>query len=95
LNANTFDHPEAYWVLQKTLKNVLMMQPARFEHHVLKDDFQELLRTSFFNKQEVLQGRTICDLCVCFPKEVYTGVINPQKMHSMLIDELTLSDAGK
>jgi len=46
------------------------MQVAKFEYFVLNDDFSAVMREEFYQAQEVLEGKTINDLCLNFPKEV-------------------------
>jgi len=48
----------------------MSMQIAKFEYFVLNDDFDALMREEFYQPQEILEGKTINDLCLKFPKEV-------------------------
>jgi len=73
----------------------MSMQLAKFEYFVLTDDFDKLMRDEFYQAQEVLQGKTICDLCLNFPKEIAWGMRLDEKKYSQiegsLIDELCFS----
>lgn len=72
------------------------MQLAKFEYFVLTDDFDQLMRDEFYQSQEVLQGKTICDICLNFPKEVAAGLRLDEKQFSQidgsLIDEVCQND---
>jgi hypothetical protein len=48
----------------------MSQQLAKFEYFVLNDDFDALMREEFYQPQEVLQGKTLCDLCLNCPKEI-------------------------
>lgn len=50
------------------------MQLAKFEYFVLTDDFDILMRDEFYQAQEVLEGKTLCDICLSFPKEILIGL---------------------
>jgi hypothetical protein len=47
---------------------------AKFEFFLLNDDFDKLFRDEFFQSHEVLKGKTICDLCLNYPKEIATAL---------------------
>lgn len=87
---------EAYYVLNKIQKKIMSMQLAKFEFFVLTDDFDKLMRDEFYQAQEVLQGKTICDISLNFPKEIAAGLRLDEKKFSKidgsLIDELCLGD---
>jgi hypothetical protein len=68
------DPSEAYYILNKIQKKIMSMQLAKFEYFVLNDDFEQLMRDEFFQAQEVLQGKTICDICLRLPKEIAKGL---------------------
>jgi hypothetical protein len=68
------DTGEAYYILSKIQKKIMSMQLAKFEYFVLTDDFDKLMREEFYQAQEVLQGKTICDICLNFPKEIAQGL---------------------
>jgi len=72
---SNFENSEAYWVLSKAQRKLMSMQLAKFEYFVLNDDFDELMREEFYQGQEVLEGKTINDLCLNFPKEVQHGIM--------------------
>ena len=69
-----FDNSESYWIHQYVIKKLLSMQLAKFEYFVLNDDFEQLMREEFYQGQEVLQGKSINDLCLGFPREVAQGL---------------------
>ena len=69
-----FDNSESYWIHHKVIKKLLSMQLAKFEYFVLNDDFEALMREEFYQTQEVLQGKSINDLCLSFPREVAIGL---------------------
>jgi hypothetical protein len=69
-----FEPSEAYYVLSKIQKKIMSMQLAKFEYFVLTDDFDQLMRDEFYQAQEVLQGKTICDICLNLPKEISKGL---------------------
>jgi len=90
---------EAYYVLSKIQKKILSMQLAKFEYFVLNDDFDQLMREEFYQAQEVLQGKTICDICLNFPKEIAAGLrldeSKYKRIDGSLIDELCLGAQEK
>ena len=75
------------------------MQLAKFEYFVLTDDFDKLMREEFYQAQEVLQGKTICDICLNFPKEIAQGLRLDEKQFSQidgsLIDELCFGEQSQ
>lgn len=87
---------EAFYILSKIQKKVMSMQLAKFEYFVLTDDFDRLMKEEFFQAQEVLQGKTVCDICLNYPKDVARGLKFDSKQYSRidgsLIDELCLGD---
>ena len=70
------------------------MQLAKFEYFVLNDDFDALMRGEFFQAQEVLEGKTICELCLNFPREINYGLRQPpevyKKIDGSLMEQITL-----
>jgi len=91
-----FENNEAYYILNKIQKKLLSQQLAKFEYFVLNDDFDALMREEFYQPQEVLQGKTICDLCLNFPKEIAHGLKQKQDVYKRidgsLIHEVTNND---
>jgi hypothetical protein len=83
-----FDNSESYWIHQKTIKKLLSMQLAKFEYFVLNDDFEQLMREEFYQAQEVLQGKSINDLCLGFPREVAQGLKQPEIQYSSIAGSL-------
>jgi len=69
-----FDNSESFWIHNKVCKKLLSMQLAKFEYFVLNDDFELLMRQEFYQGQEVLEGKSINDLCLTFPREVAQGL---------------------
>lgn len=76
------DTSESYYILNKIQKKIMSMQLAKFEYFVLTDDFDKLMREEFYQAQEVLQGKTICDICLNFPKEIAQGLRLEEKNFS-------------
>ena len=72
------------------------MQLAKFEYFVLNDDFEALMREEFYQTQEVLQGKSINDLCLGFPREVAHGLKQKKEQYSSikgsLIEEVCNAD---
>lgn len=91
-----FEPSEAYYVLSKIQRKIMSMQLAKFEYFVLTDDFDQLMRDEFYQAQEVLQGKTICDICLNLPKEIAKGIKLKEEQFSQidgsLIDEVCLGD---
>lgn len=89
---NYFENSESYFIHHKVIKKLLSMKLGKFEYFVLNDDFEALMREEFFQSQEVLQGKTINDLCLQFPKEVAHGLKQDREqykqIHGSLIEEL-------
>ena len=90
------ENNESYYLLNKIQKKLLSMQLAKFEYFVLNDDFDQLMREEFFQAQEVLEGKTICDLCLNFPREIGLGLLQEDSVYSRidgsLIDEVALGE---
>lgn len=95
MNCN-FENSECYYILNKIQKKILSMQLAKFEYFVLNDDFDALMREEFFQAQEVLEGKTIHELCLNFPREVNYGLRQKEeiykKIDGSLMEELTQQD---
>jgi len=49
------------------------MQLAKFENFVLNDDFDVLMREEYYQSQELLEGKSINDLCLNHPRHVAQG----------------------
>ena len=64
-----FDHTEAYAFQQKIIAQVLMMRRPDLEY-LLLNTFERLRRQDFFIAQELLYGKSICDICLNTPKYV-------------------------
>lgn len=75
------DTSEAYYILSKIQRKIMSMQLAKFEYFVLTDDFDKLMREEFYQAQEVLHGKMICDICLNFPKEIATGLRLDEKQY--------------
>ena len=63
---NTLNRSEAYSVLKRALDIMLSMRIPDLEYLVL-NSFDELKRTDFFRPQEILLGKSICDICLTEP----------------------------
>lgn len=83
MNGN-FQNNESYFILNKIQKKLLSQQLAKFEYFVLNDDFDRLMREEFYQPQEVLQGKTICDICLNFPKEIGNGLRQKQEVYKSI-----------
>lgn len=46
---------------------------AKFENFVLNDDFDVLMREEYYQSQELLEGKSINDLCLNHPRHVAQG----------------------
>jgi hypothetical protein len=79
-----FENNEAYYILNKIQKKLLSQQLAKFEYFVLNDDFDALMREEFYQPQEVLQGKTIFDLCLGFPKEIAHGLKHDKEVYKRI-----------
>lgn len=93
-----FENSESYYVHHKVIKKLLSMKLAKFEYYVLNDDFEALMREEFYQAQEVLQGKSINDLCLGFPREVAQGLKqNPEqykKIIGSLVEEVSNGEQG-
>lgn len=93
------DNSEAYWVLNKTNKKLLSMFLSKFEQPILNDNFEALQREIFFNPLEILDGKSINDLCVNHPNEVGRGLQKEESEYKhvkgSLIEALTWGDKTK
>ena len=77
----------------------MSMQLAKFEYFVLTDDFDKLMRDEFYQAQEVLEGKMVCDICINFPKEIAAGLrlseVNYSQIEGSMIDEICEGDDKK
>lgn len=64
-----FDQTETYAMLRKILENILEMRRPDLEY-ILLNTFESLIKTDFFNCQEILNGKSLCDICLGTPKMV-------------------------
>lgn len=78
---SNLENSEAYFILSKVQRKLMSMQLAKFEYFVLNDDFAACMREEFYQPQEVLEGKTINDLCLNFPKEVNQGLFQPRDQY--------------
>lgn len=65
-----FDVSEAYWILQKTNKKVISMMRATFDKYMMNDDFDQMQKGGFYNAREMLDGKSMNDVCVNYPSEI-------------------------
>jgi len=63
----TLENSECYFILNKLLKKLFSMKLCKFENYILNDNFDLLLKDQFFQPQEVLDGKNICELCLDQP----------------------------
>jgi len=93
-----FENSESFWIHQKVQKKLMSQQLAKFEYFVLNDDFDALMREEFFQSQEVLEGKSINDLCLTFPREIAIGLKQEYEQYSnirgSLAEELSNADTG-
>lgn len=79
-----FENNEAYYIMNKIQKKLMSQQLAKFEYFVLNDDFDELMRAEFYQPQEVLEGKSIFDLCLGFPKEIAHGLKQKKEVYKRI-----------
>ena len=70
---SNFENSESYYINQKVISKLLSMQLAKFENFVLNDDFDVLMREEYYQSQELLDGKSINDLCLNHPRYVAQG----------------------
>ena len=70
-----FDRAEATIVLQHCQDIILRMKSPDLEHLVL-NDFEALKKNSFFNSQEILLGKSICEICLSDPETIKESLLN-------------------
>lgn len=63
---NVLNRSEAYSVLKWSLDTMMSMRIPDLEYLAL-NSFEELKRTDFFRPQEILLGKSICDICLTEP----------------------------
>jgi len=75
------------------------MQLAKFEYYVLQDSFEKLMQDEFYQSQEVLNGKTVIDICLNHPRHIARGLkysnTESTNIDGSLIDELCLGDETK
>jgi len=58
------ENSENFFILNKVQKKLLSMKLCKYENYILNDNFNLLLKNQFFQPQEVLDGKNICELCL-------------------------------
>lgn len=66
---NALNRSEAYSVLKWALDTMMSMRIPDLEYLAL-NSFEELKRTDFFRPQEILLGKSICDICLTEPQSI-------------------------
>ena len=68
------------------------MALAKFECYVMNDDFDQMQNGMFYNPMEILDGKSMNDLCVNYPSEIAQGLEQEEytykHMKGSLIEEL-------
>jgi len=68
------------------------MALAKFEYYVMNDDFDQMQNGQFYNAQEILDGKSMNDICVNYPSEIAQGLEQEEytykHMKGSLIEEL-------
>ena len=64
------DVTESQYILSTIQRKLFSMKTAKFTDYLLKEDFDQIMEEEFFSPQEVLDGRSLCDLCLNYPKEI-------------------------
>ena len=64
-----FTMPEVYTILRSVQENIIEMRRPDL-HYLLMNTFDTLKKNDFFVLQEVLDGRSICDICLSDTKTI-------------------------
>lgn len=64
-----FNQSESYSMLRSAQKLVLNMRRPDLEY-MLVNTFEDLIQKDFFTCQELLLGKSICDICLNTPKYI-------------------------
>lgn len=63
IEQSLFERGEAFTVLQMAQEHVLKMRQPDLELMILQQ-FNDIVKKEFFQSQEILQGKSLCDICL-------------------------------
>lgn len=90
------ENSECFYILNKLQKKLLSMRLCKYENFILNDNFNLLLKDEFFQPQEVLSGKNICELCLDQPSSIDYGlrqsIEDIKDLEGSLIDDLVAGD---
>ena len=69
IDLNAFTNQEALHLLQRANNKSMAMRLADLKYLVTKT-FEDIQRTDFFQTQEILEGKSVCDISITDPKSV-------------------------
>ena len=66
---NMFNRQESFYILKHALDTMMSMRIPDLEYLALHS-FGELKLKDFFRPQEILLGKSICDICLTEPESI-------------------------
>ncbi len=73
LQLNVFEPYELQMILRKYIEMLLQMRRADLIY-IITNKFENLIENDFFTNQQILNGKSICDLCINSPKLLVCGL---------------------
>ena len=60
-------------ILKKYIEMLFQMRKADLKY-IIMNKFESLIEKDFFTNQQILNGKSICDLCINSPKLLVNGL---------------------
>ena len=90
------ENSENFFILNSVQKKLLSMRLCKFENYIMNDNFNLLLKNQFFQPQEVLDGKNICELCLDQPVSIDYALRQKSEdigsLEGSLVDDIVIGD---
>lgn len=73
IEKNILDQQESFKIL-RTMQEILLAMRKPDLEYVLLNSFDSLLKKDFFTPQEILYGKSLCDVCLSDPNKIKEGL---------------------
>lgn len=100
IELNKFDRSEAITCLNIVQELMLRLRIPDLGYLVL-NSFEDLKNKDFFQSQKILQGKSLCDICITDQKSIRKGIsedIDPneiQILHGSVIENIIAGDGNR
>ena len=78
LDIKLFNQYETYSILRGLTQMILEMRRPDLEY-ILLNTFENQKKNDFFKTQEILHGKSFCDICISDPRSIKEALFNYQK----------------